>query len=276
MSELPDPEGLLKDQYADAANLNARMRLHGRFSTNRYGWHRWVFDRFALPDRARILELGCGAGQLWLANRERIPAGWEITLSDFSPGMLAQARENLSAAGRAFSFQVIDARAIPCRDESFDAVIANHMLYHVPDCDRALAEVRRALRAGGRLYAATNGAAHMRELRELVRTLAPDVPFSATSPRTFALENGAAVLRRFFSRVALHRYPDALRVTEAEPLVAYVLSLRGARSALAGATLAELRRMAQERIAAGGDMHISKDQGMFEATRAGGSLGEMH
>ena len=69
----------------------------------------------------------------------RIPAGWSITLSDFSPGMLDAAWRNLVVTGRAFQFKEIDAQSIPFEDETFDAVIANHMLYHVPDRPKAIA-----------------------------------------------------------------------------------------------------------------------------------------
>jgi len=86
MPELPDAENLLRDQYEDASNLNARVRLHAEFSTNKYGWCRWVFDQLQLPERCRVLEVGCGPGWLWKQNLRRIPAGWDITLSDFSPG----------------------------------------------------------------------------------------------------------------------------------------------------------------------------------------------
>ena len=70
----------LEKQYKDSSNLDARIRLHQRFSVNKVGWHRWVFDQFNLPPVCRILELGCGPGSLWLDNLKRIPAGWEILL----------------------------------------------------------------------------------------------------------------------------------------------------------------------------------------------------
>src|SRR5437868_570166 len=57
----------------------------------------------------------------------------QITLSDFSPGMLQEARQNLAGSPQSFSFQVIDAQSIPLDAGSCDCVIANHMLYHVPD-----------------------------------------------------------------------------------------------------------------------------------------------
>ena len=269
MTELPDSEELLRDQYADASNLDARMRLHARFSTNKYGWLRWVFDRFDLPDCCRVLELGCGSGALWVGNRARIPPGWTVTLSDFSPGMVDEARKNLRDLGGDFSFEVIDARVIPLDGGSLDAVIANHMLYHVPDVDRTLAEICRVLRPGGRLYAATNGPGHMGELRRLVRSLAPELPFArdVNVRRRFALGNGEGRLRKHFSDVVVHRYEDALEVPTAEPLLAYVLSVRGAKDTFTDEMVSELRGMIDRQIASAGAFHVTKNSGMFTATR---------
>ncbi len=106
-----------------------------------------------------------------------------IALSDFSPGMIEEAQHNLADAGRPFAFERIDAQAIPFADASFDMVIANHMLYHVPDRPQALAEIRRVLRPGGRLYAATGGANHLREIGELVQRFDIQIRFSARRVR---------------------------------------------------------------------------------------------
>ena len=70
-----DQAYLREEQYRDDANLRARLDLHRRFSTNPQPWHRWVFDQLDLPDEADILEVGCGPGELWLQNLDRIPPG---------------------------------------------------------------------------------------------------------------------------------------------------------------------------------------------------------
>ena len=170
-----DTNYLRNQQYRDASNLGARAQLHAKFSTNRLGWPRWSFERLALPPSARVLELGCGPGWSWRENRERIPAGWSLTLTDFSPGMLDEARANLSSLERPPHFQCVDAQALPFGDSSFDAVIAHHMLYHVPDRPRALAEIGRVLEPAGCLYAATNGAQNLLEIDELVASVAPEL-----------------------------------------------------------------------------------------------------
>jgi len=129
----------LRAQYRAAPKLNARIAPHRRFGTAEVGWHEWVFDQLALPAGARVPELGCGTGRLWVQNAGRVSAGWQVTLSDSSPGMVAQAQQGLAARGRPSAFA----------GGSFDAVIANHMPYHVPDRPKLSAEVRRVLRPGG-------------------------------------------------------------------------------------------------------------------------------
>jgi SAM-dependent methyltransferase len=260
MARIDDLAYLRAEQYRTAENLRARIDFHERFRTNRYGWHRWVFDRLELPAACRILEIGCGAGSLWRENRSRIPAGWEITLADLSAGMLSEARRNLD---RSRGFVALDAQRLPFPDARFDAVIANHMLYHVPDRPRALAEIRRVLAARGRLYAATGGRDQFRELIDLVRRFDPGIAlWEGRGADSFLLETGREQLAPWFSEIVLHRYDDALVVTEAAPLVAYVLSKAAMpeprRAAFAAFVEAELRR-------AGGALRIGKDYGLFEA-----------
>ncbi len=259
MSGIADQQYLLNKQYRNSSNLQARIDLHARFSTNTYGWFRWIVDHLQLPSQAYVLELGCGPGLLWRENLGRIPAGWDITLSDFSPGMLQQARDNLRDAGRPFTFAVVDAQDIPFADDSFDAVIANHMLYHVPDRPRAFAEIRRVLRPNGRLYATTNGEAHLQELEALL----PKDEFDF-SHAPFDLENGRAQLAPWFPTITLHRYDDALVVTETEPLIAYLLSMRAA-SGLSDAERTAVTERVERELAARGVIRITKDSGLFEA-----------
>ena len=260
MARIDDLAYLRDEQYRTAENLRARIDFHDRFRTNARGWHPWVFDHLRLPPACRVLEIGCGAGSLWRENRARVSAGWEVTLADLSPGMLGEARRNLD--GR-FRFTALDAQWLPFPDGRFDAVIANHMLYHVPDRPRALAEIRRVLAPHGRLYAATGGLHQFRELIDLVRRFDPGlVLWEGRGPDSFVLESGREQLAPWFPEIVLHRYDDALVVTEAEPLVAYVLSKvempAERRAAFADFVADELRRQ-------GGSLRISKDYCLFEA-----------
>jgi ubiquinone/menaquinone biosynthesis C-methylase UbiE len=265
VSKFSDPKYLMTQQYQNASNLSARQQLHDRFSTNKYGWHLWVFEQFNLSPESRILELGCGTGALWFQNAHRIPDDWGIMLSDLSLGMLQDAQRNFHTSQRRFRFAAVDAQSIPFEDKSFDAVIANHMLYHVPDINKALSEIHRILKPNGRFYAATNGRDHMREFTELVARFHPNTGFRALD-RTFGIENGLVQISRWFSKVALRRYEDSLAITDVAPLVAYVLSsVSNASSILVDDKLAEFIDFIEQELASHGVINITKDAGMFEA-----------
>ncbi len=248
-------EAVVARQYADGARLAARGYLRARFRTNPYTWTAWLFDHLRLPSQARIIELGCGLGWLWRANQGRIPPGWAVTLSDLSPGMVREAQQNLRQCPHPFAFAVVDAQEIPYPNASFDAVIANHMLYHVPDRPRALAEIRRVLAPGGRLYASTIGVGHLRELAEL----APGRWGEIGRRFPFTLDSGEAQLRPFFAHVALHRHDDTLHVTEAAPLLAYLASL--SPRPLPADVVARIESAVVER----GAIDLTCDAGLFEA-----------
>jgi ubiquinone/menaquinone biosynthesis C-methylase UbiE len=260
-----DPQFLVK-QYKDTSNLDARIRLHQRFSLNPYGWHPWVFDHFDLPPCCRILELGCGPGHLWLENLARTPGGWEILLSDFSAGMLEQARRNLEDQ-RPFQFKVIDAQSIPCESETFDAVIANHMLYHLPDRPAALAEIRRVLKPSGHFYASTVGNHHLEEIDDLIRRFDPGITSWGTVTDSFTLANGMGQLSQWFTDNQLFRYEDALEVTEVAPLVDYIFS--GWAHIPLEKQLAFREFVAREMVSRHYVFHVTKDSGLFVSVKKG-------
>ena len=273
MPKATDQTYLLADQYSNAANLSARFQLHQRFSTNTYGWMPWLFDQLLLldlPASCRILELGTGRGDLWRLNAARIPSGWTVTLSDFSSGMLEETRRNLQSAPHAFTFEAIDAQSIPHPDATFDLVIANHMLYHVPDRPAALGEIRRVLKPGGRLFASTASERNMSELGDLLQRFDQSVPYwGGRTMEIFSLENGEDQLRPFFSPIELCRYPDGLVIPEAEPLVEYVCSMM-TDAVPEGDRIGQFRAFVQHELDAHGAIRISKDAGVFIAHRPEG------
>jgi SAM-dependent methyltransferase len=273
---MSDTRHILQNHYRDASRLDARIQLHATYSTNTQGLHSWVFEHLRLPPTCQVLEVGCGSGQLWLVNHHRLPAGWHVTLSDLSAGMLATAHLQLSPYGHDLRFVVHDAQALPFADHSVDAIIANHMLYHVPNRPAAYAEFCRVMKPSGRLYATTISQDNMQELDALVSHVHPfrsqdraaANPISDRRQRTgFNLEHGAAELSQWFAFVTLHRYVDALVVPEAEPLVAYIRSI----GVLTEDELVRFQHYVEEVIEQQGPIHISKDVGMFEACQPNAS-----
>lgn len=245
----------MSEQYATDANLRARITLHQRFSTAKEDWHRWLFDRVAPLPGARILEVGCGPAEFWKRNLERIDPTWELTLTDLSPGMIEVAKQVL---GDRAAFAVADAQELPFPDESFEVVLASHMLYHVPDRPKALAEIRRVLVPGGTFHAAANGDGHMRQLDELVG----DAWDFARLGDLFGLENGIAQLEPFFVDVTEERLQSGLEVTELEPLVAYVASSSTFRG-----DIEQVRAAAGETFAQEGVFRIDAHPGVLHARK---------
>ena len=266
MSKFTDQNYLKTDQYKDASNLDARVVLHQRFSTNEYGWFKWIFDTLGkLPANAKILELGCGHGLLWKENANRIPPAWDIILSDLSSGMLDSAWRNLVVTGRNYKFKEIDAQEIPFEDETFDAVIANHMLYHVPNRPKAIGEIKRVLKTGGHFFATTVGEHHMQEITGWLGEVSTGYYVSKATV-SFTLENGLEQLKSFFPQMTLSRYEDNLRVTELEPLIAYFRSMVSL-SELQADKLEQIKQELSVNLEQQGEIFITKDSGMFEAIK---------
>lgn len=256
---------LRTDQYSDSSRLAARIALHDRFSTNPQGWSPWLFEQIDVQSDAKILELGCGAGTLWSANHDRIPSGWELHLSDFSPGMLEDARQNLAGVSARFSFEVVDATDIPHGPDGFDAVFANHMLYHVENRPRALAEIARVLRPGGLLMCSTLSDDMMFEMYELVRLVTKRSNFSKRLPSSpFSLENGRQQLSPYFADVDLRLYEDSLRITEPGPMLDYLRSMI-LDEPLTEEELASVEHAAAEVISEHGAFAVRKNSGAFLA-----------
>lgn len=245
----------MSEQYATDANLQARIDLHSRFATNP-GWHRWVFERETAGSIRRILEIGCGPASLWRENLDRIDPAWSLILLDSSPGMIEAAQGVL---GERAEYVVGEAGELPFADESFDVVLANHMLYHVPSRPRAYDEIRRVLAPGGRFHAALNGRGHLEELQVRV---GPGWSFSRYMD-SFSLEDAPAELGPFFTDIRVDRFETELVVTEVEPVVAYV---RSSESYPEGA-LERVREAVEEALAREGAFRITTTPGMISCRK---------
>ena len=287
-------------QYENASNLRARIAIHELFSTNKEGWMPWFFKELKQElsmmssnyknynkkisneniselsnldlkqPNIKILELGCGDGSRWNKNFNHIPSNWEITLTDFSDGMLKDAKKNLGEKRSRFNFKIVNAENIPFEEESFDAVIANHMLYHVPNINKALKEINRVLKSEGILFASTVGKNHMKEIREIISTF--DI-YSLTSESweitdSFQLENGLKIVSEYFNMVELKRYKDNLKVTDPVYILDYIFSMPGNNKVnLSSKDLKKIYYYLEDNIKEKENIYITKDTGYFKGNK---------
>ena len=257
----------ISDQYRDSSRLDARFRLHRDFSTSQKSFPRWVFDQIDFKVTTSILDIGCGPGYLWVENRERVLHGLEIMLVDRSFGMLAEAKKNLQHRGLKVRWINSDARALPLDERAFDVVVANHMLYHVEDRPDVLGEICRVMKPEGRMYAATNGREHLREIRELIERCELDSSIWAHH-NAFSLENGEEQLRGSFDRVSCVMFNDSLEVTEIEPLMAYIQSGFSSEGLANNAKrLQAIQLLIGRQLNEEGVIRICKETGLFIAEK---------
>lgn len=247
----------IERQYQTAQNLNTRISIHEKYSTNRQPFGDWLTSHYKFQPGSRILELGCGTGDLWKGKLALLGGCCHLTLTDFSPGMLESARKNLPDSDLV-TFKVVDIQDIPYEEDAFDMVIANMMLYHVPDLHRGLSEVRRVLKPGGVFSCATYGE---HGILEFVNETLKAYQIRGSIGKTFTLQNGAASLRAHFSEVERLTRKDSLAVTHIPDFVDYVRSM----SSLSGLDRADAALLLQafEARAVDGILHIPKEYGMF-------------
>lgn len=259
---LTNTEKNLRNQYQNASNVSARINLHKLYSKNTQGWFPWLFQQYKLTSGMRILEIGCGDGTLWTSNMHRIPSGVHITLSDISTGMLGDTRRTIGATDSRFDFQSFDCHTLPYIEETFDLIIANHVLFYCEDIPKVCKEVRRTLKPNGQFICSTYGDRHMQEVSGLAKNFDERITLSDNNLHArFGHENGAQILENYFTDVTWNTYEDELMVTTPEPLISYVLSCHGNQNQYLLNRYKDFADFVRRKTANG--FHITKDAGIF-------------
>ncbi len=250
---------IVEDQYRSTKKLNTRISIHEKYSTNKQGFGNWILAHYQIEEGMSVLELGCGTGSMWAGHEDLIRKCGRLVLTDLSESMLEEAGRTLGDVAD-IEYAVVDIQQIPYPDRSFDVVIANMMLYHVPELDKALQEVRRVLRPGGVFYCATFGENGM---MEYIESLFSEYHVSQPHLYPFTLQNGQEKLQAYFEEVQRFNYEDALAVTDLDDLLDYIGSLQG---------LSDLQRLSRETVrrvleahTKDGVLYVPKEYGMFSA-----------
>jgi len=256
-------KAVLDEQYKDSEKLDIRKMFHKKYSTNPVEYDDWIVSKIHFFEGCRILELGCGTGNLWMDQTALVDSFSELVLSDISEGMVESAKEN-HADKKRIKCEVIDTQAIPYPDGSFDIVVANSMLYHIPELEQAVKEIHRVLKTDGVFYATT--ASTSEGLMNYITASLYEMGLSETSGAaaiSFSLENGEELLARYFSNVKRDLYDDRLEVTEVADLVAYIYSMSSVYYQLDVSSSADLHAYFEEQKDSEGIIKIPKLYGIF-------------
>ncbi len=247
----------VKEQYSTSKGLNTRISFHDKYSTNKQGYGNWIVSNYDIFEGMRVLELGCGTGSIWMGFDELISKCDKLVLTDLSEGMLATARDNLGERGN-IEYRQVDIQDIPFEDGYFDIVIANAMLYHVPNLNQGLSEVRRVLKDGGAFYCSTLGEHNFTDYLAEWFSLGGE---SFQPNHNFTMENGSEKLKAVFSDVRALFYEDSLHVTDIEELVEYLRSLASFKTIMdiPAHKLLEIIKQHSEN----GVVDLPKEYGMF-------------
>lgn len=257
-------ENRLIEQYKNANNIDVRISLHEKYSISSISWFEWLFNQYQFTPKMEVLEIGCGNGELWKKNKNKLNE-LHLTLTDISDGMLEDAKEQLKELDE-ITYVRCDAHQLPFEGESFDVVIANHVLFYLHDLNQALKEIKRVLKPRGTLYCSTYGKHHMQEITDLIKEYNTQINLSNVPLyEVFGLENGQMILENDFNDVETRLFEDGLVVTEKKDLIDYILSCHGNQSSYIIEDYEKFESLVDKKMQP--SFKITKEAGMFKARK---------
>ena len=200
-----------------------------------------------------VLDVGCGRGAVLVPAAERVGSAGRVVAVDLSPEMVRLARDRVEAAGVEAELRVMDGEQLDVADASFSVVLCGFGIFFLPDPERAMAGVRRALAPGGSVGLSTWGAEDERWSWEDDLLADVDVERRALQRPFDRCDDLTALLRGAgFDDVVVHTEHHDVWLADADEWWAWKwsYSLRGILEQLPPGRLDRLRRDAAERMAA--------------------------
>lgn len=258
----------LLQRSIDSSNLYADIKLQDKFGSNTEGWYTWVFDHMDFKENDKVLEIGCGNGELWLKNINKLENNANITLTDICEDMIRDAKENLQSEKYNFKFEVAEPSRLPYENESFDIVIADHILFYMRDLDSVLKEIKRVLKKGGYFYCSTMGNKNMNELEDLILGFSKNIRISKDKiSNKFGLENGEKILGKYFKDINLNLYEDKLIINNYIDILEYIYSIPGTILEIVDTRKKEFENYVYEKIKKDKGINITINSGVFKSIR---------
>lgn len=260
-----DQEHLKEKSYKTAEKLNVRILTHQKYTQPQVEFYDWVLDQLDWNGNETVFDIGCGSGLY--ADKASARAA-HYYAGDLSHGML------LDGVAKNHECVNLDAMTLPLPDNSADVVLANHMIYHIPNQARGVAEFRRILKPTGKMTAVTNSNETMKELRDLrteaIRHVVSDFPeLDESISLSFVLETGDKVLKTAFDNVELRILDSGLVFPEPQPIIDYIGSSRDWWERIFGkfATWDQfeqsMRDILEDHFAKHDEFRVSKKTGVF-------------
>jgi SAM-dependent methyltransferase len=197
----------------------------------------WLVEQVNPQSGQTLLELAAGPGETGFLAAARLGSKGRLICSDFAPAMVEAARRGVGEQGLAnVECRVIDAQHMDLPDNSVDGVLSRFGLMLMPEQERAIAEMRRVLRPGGRCAYATWGPPDRNPwIFQIVAALlqsgiappgdpfAPGGLFSLSTPE----RNHDVVTAGGFSDVTVQELNGAMRYDSVEDYWTYVIAVSG-------------------------------------------------
>ncbi len=252
------------ENYKNSDHLNVRILLHKKYSKNPQGWYPFLANHIPFTNNQKILELGCGNGAFWVENEANLPDKLSIVVTDISSGMVKVAKEAIDQTKLSCTYDVLDLNHITYPKESFDLVMANHVLFYANDRNKACEVIARILKPNGVFVCTAYGQQHMKEIEEITKKFNPKIALSEVNlSDLFGLENAMEYLQPHFSSVNRVDYKDRLILNDYHPLFHYVLSCHGNQTEVLHGHHKEFEYYLAELFRQKRQVEITKQAGVF-------------
>ncbi|HOE34532.1 MAG: class I SAM-dependent methyltransferase [Chloroflexi bacterium] len=266
----------MKIEFQETTNdLLKRIDIHSQYGARDID--SWMLEILQLQKGLRILDVGCGAGKQCFSFFQHLSGEAEITGTDVSESLLAQARQENEKRGADVRFQLLDFnKPFDLPNDYFDLISCCFAIYYAQDIPFSLGEMHRVLKPGGRLFTTgpmpTNKAIFYDIIKEATGKPIPPMPGSSR----YASEI-YGTMEKLFSKVEQHIFENPLTFTDVAPFMVYTRASMSEDRKLWNSlfvthedfeiVMEQIEKVAAARIQKDGSLVMTKVVGGFIATK---------